>query len=131
MRYEGLLNELAALLASEEPKKPAERSGCVRIRKVDRDGALEELLNFLTGDDEDEEEETAGKEAAPEEKPAEKPVEDTPPADAEAHAAAYVGGLVVGATPIEDDGDRYYLCMADDSEFYLPACLFEKYFVKL
>ena len=43
----------------------------------------------------------------------------------------YVGGMVVSALPVEDDGEPMYFCVVDDEEFYVPKAVFDKYFVKL
>lgn len=43
----------------------------------------------------------------------------------------FVGGLVVDAVEVEDDGERMYFCSIDDDAFYMPKAVFEKYFVKI
>ena len=133
--YKELVKELDDILLSLEKGRPWRKSS-VSVRCLDKEGFLKALADMLASDDDEDDEDEkkeaqqpqAKEEAAQEAEQPEKPVEKEAAAE---DFDSYVGGLVVDAIPVEDDGEQYYFCVADDDTFYLPKAVFDKYFVKL
>lgn len=117
-----LVEELTAII--KEFGKPAKIVHSVRDSKVDDDDFLRQFLDLLSGDDEKPEAKKQP-EASVEE---EASVEDNVVED---DFETFVGGLVVDAVEVEDDGERMYFCSVDDDAFYMPKAVFDKYFVKI
>lgn len=128
---EKLISELTAIV--KEFGKPARIVCSSRKGDITDDAEfIKELLELLSSEDDDEAaednegcklEDFITKEEKPTPVKEEKVVED----DFE----TFVGGLVVDAVEVEDDGERMYFCSIDDDAFYMPKPVFEKYFVKI
>ena len=120
-----LISELTAII--KEFGKPARIIHSVRNGDTtDDDKFLKEFLDLLGADDKEKGcqlKDLINKE----EKPATKKEEEVNEDDFE----TFVGGLVVDAVEVEDDGERMYFCSVDDDAFYMPKDVFEKYFVKI
>ena len=135
---EKLVEELTAII--KEFGKPAKIMHTVRSSDIDDDEFVKDFLKMLAGEDGD----TAKANEAP--KPDHKcsepenkvPNFDWQGKDCVKEEAAeeddfetFVGGLVVDAVEVEDDGERMYFCSVDDDAFYMPKAVFDKYFVKI
>ncbi len=127
--HEDLVEELTGII--KEFGKPARIVHGVRTQDDDEDEFLEKFLELLNSDLKPgaKDEKSAG--AAKEEKPADKEASPDEKDVAEGDFAEYVGGMLVDAVEVEDDGEGLYYCIADDDAFYIPKALFEKYFVKV
>ena len=126
---EKLVEELTAII--KEFGKPAKIMHTVRSSDIDDDEFVKDFLKMLAGDDSKAETKEAPKPEAKKEVPKQEVPEAQEDAAEEDDFETFVGGLVVDAVEVEDDGERMYFCSVDDDAFYMPKAVFDKYFVKI
>ena len=124
--------EIRKRLEEEEKEKEDGSCTCTILGgMVDINDLVKLLDGIVALSEKDKAKEDSTQEEAEDPKPCGKPSCEGCDEFLEGDFQDYVGGMVVSALPVEDDGEPLYFCIVDDEEFYVPKAVFDKYFVKL